>query len=45
MVQARRVEVWEVPDPAQMSLEEARRVRDMIKAKVLDLVERLKAGT
>jgi protein-tyrosine-phosphatase len=42
MVQARRVEVWDVPDPAQMSLEEARRLRDMIKAKVLDLIERLK---
>jgi protein-tyrosine-phosphatase len=45
MVQARRVEVWEMPDPAQMSLEEARRVRDRIKAKVFDLIERLKAAT
>jgi hypothetical protein len=34
-----------MPDPAQMSLEEARRVRDRIKAKVFDLIERLKAAT
>jgi len=36
------VEEWNMPDPAQMPLDEARRVRDSIKAKVLDLIERLK---
>jgi hypothetical protein len=29
-------------NPAQMLLEEAKRVRDAIKGKVLDLIERLK---
>ena len=42
VVYAQHVEVWSVPDPAQMSLDEARRVRDIIKAKVLELIERLK---
>ena len=42
VVYTRHVEEWNMPDPAQMSLEEARRVRDAIKAKVLDLIERLK---
>jgi protein-tyrosine-phosphatase len=38
----RHVEEWKVPDPAQMSLDEARHVRNTIKAKVFDLIERLK---
>jgi len=38
----RHIEKWNIPDPAQMSLEEARTIRDNIKAKVLDLIERLK---
>jgi protein-tyrosine-phosphatase len=42
VVYTRHVEEWNMPDPAQMPLEEARRVRDAIKAKVLDLIERLK---
>jgi len=42
VVYARHVEEWNMPDPAQMPLEEARHVRDSIKAKVLDLIERLK---
>jgi hypothetical protein len=31
-----------MPDPAEMPLEEARKVREAIKGKVLDLIERLK---
>jgi protein-tyrosine-phosphatase len=42
VVYTRHVEEWNMPDPAQMPLDEARRVRDSIKAKVLDLIERLK---
>jgi len=42
VVYTRHVEEWNMPDPAQMPLEEARHVRDAIKAKVLDLTERLK---
>ena len=42
VVYTRHGEEWNMPDPAQMPLEEARRVRDTIKAKVLDLIERLK---
>jgi len=42
VVYTRRVEEWNMPDPAKMPLEEARKIRDAIKAKVLDLVERLK---
>jgi Protein-tyrosine-phosphatase len=42
VVYTRHVEEWNMPDPAKMPLEEARRVRDAIKAKVLDLIERLK---
>lgn len=38
----KHIEKWNIPDPAQMSLEEARIIRDNIKAKVLDLIERLK---
>ena len=42
VVYTRHVEEWNMPDPAQMPLDEARHVRDAIKAKVLDLIERLK---
>ncbi len=42
VVYAKRVEEWNMPDPAEMPLEEARKIRDAIKAKVLDLVERLR---
>jgi len=44
LVYARHVEEWDVPDPAEMPLDDARKVRDAIKAKVLDLIERLKAS-
>ncbi len=44
VVHARRVEEWNMPDPAGMPLEEARRIRDLIKARVLDLIKRLQEG-
>ncbi|MEM3615899.1 MAG: arsenate reductase ArsC [Candidatus Methanomethylicia archaeon] len=37
-----RIEEWGLPDPAKMSLEEARAIRDLIKSKVLNLIERIK---
>ncbi|MEM4480950.1 MAG: low molecular weight phosphatase family protein, partial [Candidatus Bathyarchaeia archaeon] len=42
VVYTKHVEEWNMPDPAKMPLEEARKIRDAIKAKVLDLIERLK---
>jgi protein-tyrosine-phosphatase len=42
VVYTKHVEEWNMPDPAKMLLDEARKVRDAIKAKVLDLIERLK---
>jgi arsenate reductase len=42
VVYTKHVEEWNMPDPAKMPLGEARKVRDAIKAKVLDLIERLK---
>ncbi|MEM4871419.1 MAG: arsenate reductase ArsC [Thermofilaceae archaeon] len=44
VVKAKYVEQWEIPDPARMSLEEARRWRNEIKRRVLDLVERIQRG-
>lgn len=44
VVRTRYVEQWEIPDPARLSLEEARRWRDEIKRKVLDLIERIRRG-
>lgn len=41
VVYARHVEEWNIPDPAKMSLEDARKVRDTIKEKVLNLIEQL----
>jgi len=43
LVYAGHIEEWNMPDPAKMSLEEARNVRDAIKERVIDLIERLKA--
>lgn len=42
VVYAKCVEEWNMPDPAKMSLDEARKVRDSIKNKVLTLIETLK---
>jgi hypothetical protein len=33
------VEDWEIPDPAGLSLEETRPIRDLIEAKVIELIE------
>jgi len=44
IVHAKHVEHWSMPDPAKMPLEEARKIRDCIKAKVLNLIKRLKSG-
>ena len=41
LVLAKHVEEWNMPDPAKMSLDEARKVRDEIKRKVLSLVQEL----
>ncbi|MEM2911899.1 MAG: arsenate reductase ArsC [Candidatus Bathyarchaeia archaeon] len=41
VVYAKHVEEWGIPDPAKMPLDEARKIRDAIKEKVLDLVKRL----
>lgn len=37
-----RIEEWGLPDPAKMSLEQARAIRNLIKSKVLDLINRIK---
>jgi protein-tyrosine-phosphatase len=44
VVYAKHVEEWNIQDPAKMSLEEARKIRDEIKNKVLELIERIKRG-
>jgi protein-tyrosine-phosphatase len=41
VVYASYVEEWNFPDPAKMSLEEARKIRDAIEKKVVELVNRL----
>lgn len=44
VVFAKHVEKWGLPDPAKMPLEEARKVRDEIKRRVLDLIRRIKTN-
>jgi protein-tyrosine-phosphatase len=44
VVYTKHVEEWNMPDPAKMPLDDAGKVRDAIKARVLDLIERLKRG-
>jgi protein-tyrosine-phosphatase len=43
IVYTEHIEEWDMPDPAKMSLEEARKIRDAIKERVLNLVEKLKS--
>ncbi len=43
VVYVKHVEVWDVPNPAEMPLDEARKIRDLIKSRVLELIERLKS--
>ena len=35
------VEYWQLPNPAEMELEEAREIRNLVKERVIDLIERL----
>ncbi|MEM1581066.1 MAG: arsenate reductase ArsC [Candidatus Bathyarchaeia archaeon] len=42
IVYTEHVEEWDMPDPAKMPLEEARKIRDAIKEKVLDLIVRIR---
>lgn len=42
VVYTKYVEEWNIPDPSEMSLEEAREVRNLIKGRVLNFVERLR---
>ncbi|MEM2168148.1 MAG: arsenate reductase ArsC [Candidatus Bathyarchaeia archaeon] len=42
IVYTEHVEEWDMPDPAKMPLEEARKIRDAIKERVIDLVERIR---
>lgn len=39
--QNKDIEYWRLSDPAKMELEEARKIRDEVKVKVIDLVGRL----
>jgi protein-tyrosine-phosphatase len=41
VVYAKHVEEWNIPDPAKMSVEKARKTRDVIKEKVLDFIGKL----
>lgn len=41
LVQARRREEWQIPDPKHMEPEQYREVRDLIERKVLELLESL----
>ena len=41
LVYAKHVEEWDIPDPAIMPLSDARRVRDEIKIRVLNLIKKL----
>ncbi|MEM3642169.1 MAG: arsenate reductase ArsC [Candidatus Bathyarchaeia archaeon] len=41
VVYTEHIEEWNMPDPAKMPLDEARKVRDAIKEKVLNLIEKL----
>lgn len=43
VVYVKNVEEWNIPDPAKMSLDDARKIRDLVKSKVLDYVKRLKS--
>ncbi len=40
LVYTKKVENWNIPDPAKMPINEARKIRDIIKAKVLELIEK-----
>jgi protein-tyrosine-phosphatase len=41
LVIAKRREDWQIPDPKHLSPEEFRKVRDLIEARVIDLLKTL----
>ncbi|MGB9740794.1 MAG: hypothetical protein ACPLW5_03395 [Candidatus Bathyarchaeales archaeon] len=41
VVYVKDTEEWGVPDPAKMSIEDARKIRDLIKARVLEYIAKL----
>ncbi|MGC9094431.1 MAG: hypothetical protein ACP5IM_02315 [Candidatus Bathyarchaeia archaeon] len=41
LVYVKDTEEWGVPDPAKMSIEDARKIRDLIKARVLEYIAKL----
>lgn len=45
MVAAEIREDWQIPDPKELPADEFRQIRDLIEAKVKDLLERLKADS
>lgn len=44
VVNVKHVENWEIEDPAEMKLEDARKIVEEIETKVRDLVERIRKG-
>lgn len=44
-VRAGHVEHWRIPNPADMSLEEVRKVRNEIKRRVMELIEKINSGS
>ncbi|MBO3840094.1 MAG: arsenate reductase ArsC [Thermoproteota archaeon] len=44
VVNAKYIENWEIEDPAEKSLEDARRIVDKIESKVRDLIKRISDG-
>jgi len=45
VVYVKDVEEWNVPDPAKMPFDEARKIRDLIKLRVLDYIKRLTSNS
>ncbi len=43
IVYTEHIEEWNMPDPAKMPFEEARKIRDAIKERVLGLIERIRS--
>lgn len=41
VVYAKRIEEWNISDPVKMSIDDARRIRDLVRSKVKKLVEEL----
>ena len=44
VIYAKKVLEWNIPDPADLPLEEARRIRNEIKRRVLELIDNIKRG-